>query len=382
MRLLDRYILKNFLVPFVYCFCGFLAIWLVFDLRDNANDFIDAHLSPVRVMQFYLTQLPQIALLCLPVGLLLALLYCLSRMSRSNEIISMLTAGRSVVRVLLPLICVGVLATAAGMGLSYKLAPHADEVKRNFLKDIAKGKAKGSGIEEQLFRNRSDHRTWYVQSMRGNDLHGVHIIQQDENGNISTKWYARWAAFDPQTKIWDLARGKTVHFDAQGNITGEDLWLNGDLAIRNWSETPWRILSSNLDAQNLSVPELKDYVEFNGDFPPPMLAPYRTYLQYRWAVPVECLVAILIAAPLGIVFSRRGVLTGVAGSIFAFAGMLFLEKFFLALGKGYRVPAEIAAWTPDVLFAIVGFFFLYLRSTNREMPSISFKRLFKQPKRA
>ena len=54
----------------------------------------------------------------LPIGLLLALLFSLSRMSRTNEIISMLTAGRSVFRLLLPLLFVGVLAlTAAQMAV-------------------------------------------------------------------------------------------------------------------------------------------------------------------------------------------------------------------------------------------------------------------------
>ena len=55
--------------------------------------------------------------------------------------------------------------------------------------------------------------------------------------------------------------------------------------IAGWSETPWRIASANLDPQNLSVPELREYVQFNRDFPQPQLAPYRTYLAYRWAVP-------------------------------------------------------------------------------------------------
>jgi len=91
-------------------------------------------------------------------------------------------------------------------------------------------------------------------------------------------------------------------------------------------------------------------------------------------VPLQCLVAILIAAPLGIVYSRRGVLAGVASSIFIFAGMLFLEKFFLALGKGDRILPPVAAWGPDAIFGAVGFFLLYLRSTNREMPTLRFRR--------
>lgn len=375
MRTLDRYVLKNFLVPFVLCFFGFIAIWLVFDLSDNGPDFIQAHVSPLRVAYFYVTQLPQITVISLPVGLLLALLYSLSRMSRSNEIISMLTAGRSVVRILMPLMLAGVVISLGSLALNYKLAPHSEEMKKVVLEQITNGKDKTSSLEAQLFRNRADHRTWYVQTMKKNadDLHGVLIIQQDDASNIRTKWYARRAVFEPLTKTWSFERGKTVNFDPDGNILNEDLWLDGARKLTGWSETPWRIASSNLEPQSLSVPELRDYLRFNADFPDAQLAPYRTHLQYRWALPWSCFVVVFIAAPLGIVYSRRGVLAGVASSIFIFFAMVFLTNLFLALGKGDRVSAPVAAWTPNVLFGALGFFLLYLRSTNRELPKLSFK---------
>ena len=40
MRILDRYVLQKFSLPFVYCFLGFIAIWFIFDLSDNLPDFL------------------------------------------------------------------------------------------------------------------------------------------------------------------------------------------------------------------------------------------------------------------------------------------------------------------------------------------------------
>jgi len=37
MRLLDRYIIRNFLQPYIYCILGFLSIWLIFDISDNSS---------------------------------------------------------------------------------------------------------------------------------------------------------------------------------------------------------------------------------------------------------------------------------------------------------------------------------------------------------
>ncbi len=376
MRILDRYVLQNFLVPFIYCFVGFIAIWLVFDLSDNAGDFLEAKVSIGKILVFYATQVPQITVMSMPIGLLLALLYSLSKMSRANEVISMLTAGRSVTRILMPLMAAGLLAALFCLMLNYELAPHAEGAKKALMDEIKGGKKRGS--KEQLFRNRASDRTWYVKKMPTNVrssqpilLADVYVVQQTKAGDIVEKFYAESATFYPAEKTWLLERGKSVKFDRDGNIESEDLWIEGSKRIPDWSETPLRIASSNLEPQFLSEPELSDYLTFNADFPRAQLAPYRTHWHYRWALPWACFIVVFIAAPLGIVYSRRGVLAGVASSIVIFFAMIFLNNFFLALGKGDRIPPFGAAWGPDILFGTVGAFLLYLRSNNREMPSLT-----------
>lgn len=392
MRILDRYILKNFLLPFLYCFLGFIAIWLLFDFTMNAGDFIDAKASPRFLLHYYATQLPQIVVVLLPATLLLALLYSLGRMSRSNEIISMLTAGQSLTRLIAPLVLVGAAVTALSFVMNYKLAPHAETAKRESRDRLVASKGKINMVIGQLFRNRSDNRTWFLQvqidpfnwsseitNLNLNRVAGVHITQQDADGNILRTYYAHGAAFDPQDKIWTFFQGKTVDFDLEGNVTREEYW--DSRKIKGWSETPQRIVSSNFEAQNLSVPELRDYLHYNADFSDALLAPYLTYFYYRWASPVMCLVVVFIAAPLGVAYSRRGVLAGVAGSIFIFFGMMFLDKLFVALGKGGRIPAVAAAWGPDVFFAALGFILLYLRATNRDFFKWNLKKLLSLPQK-
>jgi len=371
MRLLDRYVLQNFLTPFLYSTVGFLAIWLVFDLSDNGRDFIEANVKLKVLAWFYLTQFPQVLVLCLPMGLLLALLYSLSRMSRSNEIISMLTAGQSVLRVMLPLFIFGLFTAFASLALNYQLAPHSDSTRKRLLDEINKGKDHTDELDEQLFRNRQDDRTWLVETIqiKQNTFKGVDITQQDTDGNVISKWYADRAVYNPDDKSWTFTRGKQVNFAKDGSIASEDdSWLHGSKRITGWSETVWRIVSTNDVPEDLSVSELKQYLINNGDFPESRLAPFRTHFWYRWAVPFQCLVVIFIAAPLGIVYSRRGVLAGVASCIFIFAAMMILEKLFLALGKGNRVPATVGAWSSDIIFALVGCYLLWLRANNRELP--------------
>ena len=374
MILLDRYILRSFLAPFLLCFFGFLAIWLVFDMQSNTSDFLEAHVSLKWVAYYYLTQVPQFMMICLPVGLLLALLFCLSKMSRSNEIIAMLTAGQSLMRLLLPLFGAGLILTGICTALNFSLAPRSDSIRKELKNGISKRRDKNMFLEAQVFCNRSNRRIWFVQKMRAralNDdpLEGVTILEQNETSSVSAKWIASAASYKPETKSWLLSNGIMVRFAPDGAIQSSKTFQT--LQLDNWSETPWRIASSNIDPQGLSVPELRDYLRFNADFPPAQLAPYNTHLHYRWALPVQCLIVVLFTGPLAIVFSRRGVLTGIAGAIFLFAGMTFFSFLMLALGKGGRVAPATAAWLPIVLFGSVGLFLLYLKGNNREFPKLS-----------
>ena len=117
--------------------------------------------------------------------------------------------------------------------------------------------------------------------------------------------------YRPQTKSWELENVKVVNYDHAGNILNSE--ISPSLAIiKHWSETPFRLGSANLDAELMSFPELREYLGYNADFPASLLAPFRTHLQYRLALPWTCLVVVFIAAPLGIGFSRRGVLSSVA----------------------------------------------------------------------
>lgn len=368
MRLLDRYVVRNFVQVYVYCIAGFVSIWLIFDVSDNISSFIDNHIPLILVARYYGTQLPQVFIILLPVSLLLSLLFTLGRMSRSNEIVSMLTAGVSLPRVLLPLMSIGLLTVAATMALNYSLAPHAELARKNFLSEVQAHP--GRSIQGQVFRNRTDLRTWFVQNFRLGDttFNNIQVLQQDANDNILISYIATRAEYRPDTKIWDLNNVRVAHYDPAGNITSEEFFPA--LSIEHWSETPFRLRSANVQAESLSLPELREYLHFNGDFPATLLAPFRTHLQYRLALPWTCLVVVLMAAPLGIGYSRRGVLGSVAIAIvLVFLHGYLFTHLFLALGEGDHIPAWIAAWAPNIAFTILGLYLLYLRASNREPPS-------------
>jgi len=292
-------------------------------------------------------------------------------MSRANEIVSMLTAGVSVPRVVFPLLIIGLITTGVTLALNYSLAAHAELARKNFFEQVNRGGVKEVIITAQVFRNRTDDRTWYIARFKPHttEFSGVQVVQQDEAGNITRNYIATEAFYEPATKAWRFEKAKLVNYDSAGNILDEKLYPT--LTINGWSETPFRLSSANTRPEFLGISELKEYLRYNADFPETLLAPFRTQLQYRWALPWTCFVVTIMATPLGIGFSRRGILASVAAAVGLVFAMNFLTHLFLALGEGDRVSPIVAGWTPNVIFFIVGLYLLHLRATNRESPSFN-----------
>jgi LPS export ABC transporter permease LptG len=384
--LLDKYVLKTFLVPFCICFFGLIALFIIFDLRDNARDFIEANFSGRQIARFYLIQIPKLVVEVIDISLLLAVLYSLSRMSRYKEIISMLGAGRSVGRILLPLFCVGFYSTLVMMACNYQWAPEADRKKSDMLRLAEEAdpqrkarKAKAGG-ERVAYMNRADRRFWFLNEVpidlsENNKIDQIEIHQHDEQGRLIWSLYAKNAIWQGRTPpVWIFYNVREMTYPNSEDISPGISYDHRlpRLPKEGWAETPWRLLSESakLPAQFLSVPQLASYLKTNREFPEGRLASYRTWWHDRLARPLRCVVVILFAAPLGIVYSRRGLMGSVASSVILYVAMYFLTSIFIRMGETSKLPAMMAAWSVNILFGGVGALLLWQRSKNREFAQL------------
>lgn len=376
LSLLDRYILESLLTPLFIIFCGFTGIWIIYDLSDNLQEFLNAKVGLLDIALFYAACFPQIALISLQVSLLLAVLYSLSRLSRTHELVAMLSAGRSVPRMLLPLFVVGLVASLICIGLSYKLAPWAEAEKEAQLQSLIRGEKREPVLYGTLYRNRYDNRTWHVRrmSMDGQEMSRVHILQQDADRDVIYTLIFKDARYDPATREWFLDSVVMHFFDKEGNWTSKE--YRRYMTVRGWRETPELIVGANQNPEHMGVPDLRQYLLDNADFPEQQLAPFRTFLYYRWSLPWMCMVVVLFGAPLGMAFSRGGIMSNIATAIFLFIGLIFGQEVFNALGKGARLDPWVAAWLPNIALALIGLYLLGLRSANRSLPKLNLYGLY------
>ena len=160
MRLLDRYLLRELLIPLGYCLCGFLLFWISSDMFVTLGDFQKKELLARDIAEYYVVMLPEFLVLVLPIALLLALLYALTNHARHQEITAIRAAGVS-----LPYLGVGLLASLALFATNEFWAPNSDDQAKGILKRHLAPDPHAAGRDEYrnlCFNNTRDGRQWVI----------------------------------------------------------------------------------------------------------------------------------------------------------------------------------------------------------------------------
>jgi lipopolysaccharide export system permease protein len=360
---LDRYIARQFAGIFGVCITALIMIWLLMDLGNKIDDFLKSKEVIRTILVYYATSSPAILLLLLPYSLLLSLLYSLGKLSGSREIIAIIQAGHSVVRITLPLIIAGVFFTLLSLGLNYHWAPSAEGATKEFLAaSDGKPAAEATNV---LYRNAIDRRLWEIGAFpqnyqMGQPLLDVEVTTTHKDMTLESRLTAKRALWDRSNQSWTFEQPVIATYTPNQ----PPIFKKQDqaLVVANWTETPWQLIKPGLSPDNLGIPDLNSWLQANsrhGQFANP--APYLTQWHYRWALPFSCMVTVLLATPLAIHFSRRGAGGGVFLAVVLSALMVLVSSISTALGDAGILRPVLAAWLPNTAFAFIGFYLFHRR---------------------
>ena len=374
--ILDRYLFRRTLSAFLITTAGFLLLFLLMDFQDSMSELTSAKDPAKFLPTYYLVMLSQTIVLLLPFTILLGLLYSLGQLSASREIIAFTQTGRGIFRLLRPLVVLGCLLSLVSFFLSFHLAPWAKGYREALLKSASQGTT--SQASNVMHHNANEERLWFIggfpYDLSGKSpLTGVYISFNNPDGSLEERLKSSRVSWDRETgnwSFWDPCR-----LQVQSQPTPEfDQDLPNPLVFQGWTETPSQLIQKGLDARYQGIPEITDWLTTNPDRETFLARAFETQLHYRWAQPWLCLVTVLLAAPLGISFSRRGRGGTVAVAIILSALMLFCAEVFLALGDSGQIPAIPAAWATNAIFLLVSLFLIQRRLMGRPIFQV-FRRL-------
>jgi lipopolysaccharide export system permease protein len=365
MRLLDRYLLRELLIPLGYCLGGFMLLWVSADLFARIKEFQEKKLLPGDIAALYLVTAPETLVLVFPIALLLALLYALSNHARNHEITAIRAAGVSIWRLCLPYLSLGFVATLALFAVNEFWVPTNQETADQILaRHQDAHSASRTQVRGFAFRNASAGRDW--QSVSYNTETG-------EMSGPTVTWRLRDGArgmlkadvATPTNGGWRFC-GNVSEFRsaAQSNELFEPVLVTNELALP-FSETPEEInseirvskLHASLEAKRADIPisDILNYLRLHPNLSRTEGAAWlQTKLQGRLAAPWTCLVVVLIAIPFGAASGRRNVFVGVAASILICFSYFILQQVGLTLGSGGHLAPWLAAWFPNLAFGLSG----------------------------
>jgi lipopolysaccharide export system permease protein len=371
MRLLDRYLLREFFVPFLYCLAGFFVFWLTVDLLAQLDLFQRHKLSGGDVIKYYLIKTPDLLGVVMPVALLLGLLYSLANHARYNELTAMRAAGLSLWRLSLPYFAVGFVLAVALFGINELWMSDSVAAAERVLMRRQTGSAETDPSWERNlgFSNTAKNRTWLIESynVKTHEMLRPRIwwtLVTGTRREISAeKGYWRegaWVFTNVQELVYPPVKGALPGPPNETNL----------LVLSELSETPeeiaseikiGRINSSSLRQVRKAQFSIREILDYQARHPGrnDKSRVLDTKLHGRIAAPWTAVVVVLIALPFGAISGRRNVFVGVASSIVICFTYFVLVQVALALGTGGYVAPWLAAWGPNLLFGLTGFVFAW-----------------------
>lgn len=366
VRLLDRYLLRELLVPLGFCLSGFLIFWVAFNLISDLNHFLEAGLKLKDVVQYYLVEIPEFVVFVLPIALLLALLYTLTNHTRHNELTAMRAAGISLPRICAPYLVLGLVFSLARLALNELWVPSSSEKADQILRrgSAKSGSANSREVIDKLgLRNSRDGRVWIIHAYNPKTavMTGP-IVNWTRKDGFSFRLVAERAEY--LNGVWTFFNAAEDRAKPGAETMMLPYLRTNVLAMPEFSETPLqfqreakfadRLQIRKARSPEMPVVEIIDYLRLHPDVSMRNKWWLETQLQGRLAAPWTCLVAVLIAIPFGAASGRRNLFVGVAGSICICFIYFILLQFGLGLGTGGYLPAWLAAWLPNVSFAALG----------------------------
>ena len=344
MRILERYVLIEYLRTFVLALAFFIALVIIVRLLDKDIKRFDDEVSYITAVQIVLFQAPRRIMEVIPLASFLAVFFVLGRMVQNNELSAMQTAGISVYRLLIPILVSMFLVCIAFVVFYDQIASPAYHRANQLQKKIRLRRSRNVVFKGQ------HNRLFYIQNLdlENETIDRMTIYELDQNDEVTRQIFANSATWSPNR--WNLSKGYVRHFEGASETNFEPFATK---QIER-TEEPERFAGSNKNLRAMTIEELRQQIKYK------QMAGQTTRreevkVHHKIAYPFAAFVVILIGAPISIRFGGAGFF---AGLLVAFFLVFMYWGISLAtlegLGENGKLPPIVACWGANVLYAIIG----------------------------
>lgn len=369
MKIIDRYIIKEMLFPFLYGVAAFTVLFMSVSSNELISNIVSVSSKGgwQLLSKYILSMLPQVLVYTFPMGVLLATLMAFGRLSGDSEIIAMKAGGVSFIRIGIPALFLTVIISIVSAYMMEYIVPEANYTATNIilkqaLKDAQEDKEnlvfssyEPGGYERRIFAKSLNEAL--------GELTGVMMFYFKQE-HRAREVYAPKAVW--KNNLWYLVQPRIYEFNENQEVKFESQSVSAILPIK---ESPMEISKREKKPAEMPRKELVAKIALMKDMAntaavsldKPSEASYRKLyrkmrliLYQRHAIPVTCFVFGLFGIPLALRPQRTSTSIGLGLSL------VFILFYYMLMtaGRAFALSGSISpltgAWLPNIVFGIIG----------------------------
>ncbi|MGH9604495.1 MAG: LPS export ABC transporter permease LptF [Terracidiphilus sp.] len=366
-RLLDAYVVREFLMTFFLVLGGFVLLMLVFTFFDLMSHILTNHIGLLTVGDYLVNLTPSMLYQLAPLAVLIAVLVTFGVLNRNSEIVAMKATGISLYRLVIPIISIAATLAVCLFLFDQYYLPKANQ-RQQALRNIIKGSPAQTYLhpEEQWIFGEPAHgepgRIFYYKFFDPvrNEFANLSVFEFNPiTFQLTRRIFAARVYWDPNSGSgsgsWRFQNGWVSDF-AGANVTSFRQF--GETTFPEIHEDPsYFNVKEDVQAQQMNFGQLRSYIRdlAQSGFDTMRL---RVALWHKLAYPLMAVVMAILAIPFALSMGRRGSVTAIAVAVAVALAYWVIDGLLGDMGNVNYLPAILAAWSSDVLFGLIGGYLL------------------------
>lgn len=357
MKIIDKYILKRYLVTFSVMLIMFIPIGITIDVSEKVNKMIEKKIPLKDILIYYGDFTIYFANLLFPIFLFLSIIWFTSKLANNTEIIAILSSGISFGRFLRPFMFGAIIVSIFALVMGFFLVPKASKGFNDFRYQNLKGNSQTretSDIFRQIKKEGKLEENIYVSNYNYLSQTGFNFTYEKFQDNILIeKVTANRIRYEEATKNYTL-------YGYNRRIVGEtnDEIVSSDKLMVKYNFEPDDLTPVIYVAETMTIGELNHFIEKERSRGNGNINTYLVVFYKKFSLPVSAFILTIIAVAVSSMKRRGGMGINLAiGIVIAFV-FIFIDKVFGTLAEKSSIPPLIAVWLPNLVFGILAYYLL------------------------
>lgn len=347
---IDRYILRNFILTFIFLLLAFSAIAIVIDYTEKVEDFVSKKVPAIEILGYFRNFIPYILALLFPIFIFVAVIFFTSRLANRSELIAMLSSGMSFRRLLRPYFIGAGIISLVLLAANYYIIPKANKSRLKFEEKYLWERTYSKDDNFHMRLNPSEY--IFMQSYNPDSKTAYRFSYEKIKGTeITQKIMADRCIFDSIHNQWKL-------HDAIERVyigTNEKL-LTHKLLQKKFGFTPSDLVERRELKQLMTTPELNRFINREKEKGSEGLTEYYIEKYRRTASPFSAFVLSIIGACIASRKVRGGSGIHLAIGLMISAIYILMMQFSTTFAIKGNLHPFIAVWIPNLVFSGVAVF--------------------------